>query len=351
MKVLAVASDTADAYYRANAPFGVLNYRTRDEYRVVASAKGAPVHDVLFLRQCTDVDSLALADRYLSKGKPVVYDVDDLLTEIPPSWPCYGQYRDSGTDGMLPALRAHKMLLETATLVTCASSRLARRLRAMTPAPVVHLPNCVMMAEWDMIAPKAVRLDGPVLGWFGTGNHWDDWGEIVGAVDEALEEVGGYLALLGAPELVRFFPERLQKRTKTSNLVPMKQCGEIRQMIKVFTVGLAWCTDRLEANRCRSPLKAIQYGAAGVPVVASQAVYGEQLEGWDAAGGVGPLFHEYGYTVNSTASLVPVLEMALTVDVGNAKPRRWQEQVWQHHSYEQQATRWAAVFEKARELV
>jgi hypothetical protein len=200
------------------------------------------------------------------------------------------------------------------------------------------------MAEYD--------LSGPVLGWFGTGTHWDDWCEIAGAVDEALEAVDGRLALIGAPEVVGAFPDRLAERTRVQPLVPINKFRGVRRLVKTFDVGLAWCSDRFMANRCRSPLKALQYGAAGVPVVASQAVYGELTGWWDERHAGVVQEHNYGVTVATVKWLAYALEGMLGDECIIAEAREkaitWQNEVWMSHSYEMQAGRW---LELAKEVI
>jgi glycosyltransferase involved in cell wall biosynthesis len=325
----------------------VLNYRTDHELRVQpVDVEDARKSDVLWLQQATLPMMEDVVDAFQAHGKAVVYDVDDLLFELPISWPCYGEFFDSGTahaqgDGVVQAaeeaLVYHSRLIDKADVVTVPTPYLAEKVFEHTGRDAWVLPNCVRMSDWDMVEPVGTTLDGPVLGWFGSENHWDDWTEIAGVVDEALEEVGGYLAALGAPYLLTMFPDRLSERTHVSNLVPMHSFGQMRRMIKAFDVGLAWCTDRLEANRCRSPLKAIQYGAAGVPCVASQTVYGENLPGW----GDGTRYHDFGVTT-TLSDLYDVLVDALTSPREDAA-EAWRDEVWRSWSYEMKAMEWLEV--------
>jgi len=355
LKIHAAVSDDAASYFRVQAPFAVLNYCTDHEFYVMdVNQDYARKRDWLWLQQETTPLVEDVVDAFHSHGKRVVYDVDDLLFELPLSWPCYDDFFDSGkaikrgrsiAQAPEQAMLYHARLMEKADVITVPTERLAKRLFEHTGCKARILPNCVRMSDWDLIEPVTTDLDGPVLGWFGTENHWDDWVEIVDIVDVVLEEVGGHLALLGAPYLLRMFPHRLADRTHVHNLVPMARFGEMRRMIKAFDVGLAWCTDRLEAHRCRSPLKALQYGAAGVPCVASQTVYGESLSGWGiptpASGRYAVWKHEFGVTARLDG-LHDALISALS------KPRRagaqaWQEEGFRAWSYERRAMEWLRV--------
>ena len=129
------------------------------------------------------------------------------------------------------------------------------------------------------------------------------------------------------------FPPRLAARTQIHELVKMRDFDQIRRLIKTFDVGLAWCTDRTEASKCRSPLKALQYGAAGVPIVASQTVYGE-LPGF--AG-------EFGMITDADDLLGTLLAVFENLDQMKQRAASWKQEVWASHSYETQALRWVEV--------
>ncbi len=341
MRIYAGSRDDAANYYRLTAPLGVLRYRTGHEVRAGRLSAGLGEYwDVLWLQQYADPTTELLMWDFQAEGGHVVYDVDDWLFGVPASWPCYDHYFFRGQGKPKDRLMFHERLIRRADVVTASTPYLARKLEEhleLEPESVKVLPNCVLMGDWDIVSPTAHGLDGPVLGWFGTENHWDDWWEIAPYVDEALEEVGGHLALLGAPELVSQFPARLAARTQVYPLVKMRDFDQVRRMIMAFDVGLAWCTDRTEASRCRSPLKALQYGVARVPVVASQTVYGE----------VPGLADQYGLVVDEPAELTGALVRALSThhDVMRKRAKAWLGVLWDRHCYETQAKHWLEIVE------
>ena len=190
-----------------------------------------------------------------------------------------------------------------------------------------------MAGDWDILPEKHHDRGGPVLGWMGTGNHWDDWMEIVDSVATALDDVDGHLALIGAPEMMACFPAELKARTLWQPLVPMARFQQVRELMKGADVGLAWATDRLEISRCRSPLKALQWGAAGKPIVASATVYGE-------------FSHAYGVTLPNFLrhDLEVALMGAYQRDTAlRAQADAWQREVFAQHSYEVNAGVWERV--------
>jgi len=347
MKIFGAYRGDASSYYRITAPFSVLRYRTKHEFVVSRLSMEAVMDcDVLWLQQHASATAEVVARDFKAAGGRIIYDVDDWLFDIPPSWPCYDDYYRRGTGIPTERLLFHERLLNLADVVTTTTDYLAGKLRErLGPGKrVIVLPNCILQGDWDTVIPASHGLDGPVLGWFGTENHWDDWAEIVDVVDNALETVGGYLALIGAPELVTMFSDRLAERTMVHPLVPWNRFDEARRLIAAFDVGLAWCSDRFEVNRCRSPLKAIQYGAAGVPVVASDTVYGDMFESTSLSPSRSHI-RNHGMIAQGTETL----RIALTEALAYARPAaqmmalEWRQEVWHSHSYESQATQWLDV--------
>jgi len=329
MKILAAARDNAANYYRIQSPFSVLRQRGYDVEVTQPTFESHKTYDVLWLQMHTDPMADILIRSFKDAGKLVVYDVDDWVFEVPPSWNSYHHYFEAGTGRPGERIRFLERAMVMADLVTCTTPYLAEKLRTKTKTPVKVVPNCVMMGDWDTLLESYHEQDGPVLGWFGTFNHWDDWREIVGAVDRALDAVHGYLALIGAPEMLVGFPERLIDRTLIVPAVPMVKFHELRPLIAACDVGLAWATDTLEISKCRSPLKALQWGAAGVPLIASTTVYSDVLK---------DTFVVPTTLANLEARLVETLTMAEYPKQALAKT--WQERVFERHSYETQSSRW-----------
>ena len=282
MRIMVADRFDAASYYRIGAPFSLLKYRGVDAEVGIPAINESEKFDILWLQMHADAEAELLARVYKDLGKRVVYDVDDWLFDLPPSWPAYDHFFERGTGKGTNRIGFHERLIRMADVVTTTTPYLAGKLRERFPgADVRVLPNCILAGDWDTLRKASNNLDGPVLGWFGTGNHWDDWTEIAQPVADALEEVGGYLALMGAPELITSLPHKLRPRTRIHPLVQMSEFSRVRLLISACDVGLAYVTNQLESSRCRSPLKALQWGAAGVPLVASETVYGDLDEDSD----------------------------------------------------------------------
>lgn len=342
MRILGTGPANAATYYRIQSPLSVIRYRTGHECRMGGLHSDiADSYDVVMVSGLANPSAELILREFHEAGGGVVVDIDDWLFGVPASWPCYSHYYSRGNASGNSRLTHLERLLRMADVITCPTEYLADKLRDYLDVPehrVRVLPNCILMGDWDILAQKAHDMDGPVLGWFGTENHWDDWWEIAPYVDEALDYIDGHLALIGAPELISMFPDRLAKRTMIHPLVPFDQFDRARALITSFDLGLAWCTDRTEASKCRSPLKAIQYGAAGVPVLASRTVYGDV-----------PGFPDtYGLTVEKPQDLVGVISWAFEhYDAMMERANRWKTMVWELYSYEMQALRWLGPLKKA----
>lgn len=345
----ALRGHNAAEYYRVTAPLSVLAHSREADLAISMSDESLDETtraDVVILQQNVGAMGELIARQVHDNGGKVIYDVDDWIYGMPPTWPGYTNFFDEASGGPLWPVLFHGRMVELADLVTCSTDRIADNLirwHGERCPPTAVLPNCIMQGDWDTLPDVAHGKDGPVLGWFGTATHWDDWADIVHVVDWVLDRVGGYLALVGFPGVQTMFPARLRERTLSHPLVPMRNFGETRRLIRSFDVGLAWCTDMLESNRCRSALKVLQYGAAGVPCVASHTVYGELGLGRNPSDDleIRDRRHRPGVEIaNYPSELRTMLTEMLTnpPDVSE-----WQAEVFDEHSYEVNANRWEAI--------
>lgn len=340
MKILfGVRNDGPDAYYRAKAPAAVLHYRGQHvACRQPILGEDADEYDVLIMQRHASPVAELMMREFQALGKPVIYDVDDWLFGVPPTWPVFHELFDVGLAAPKPALSYHERMLRQADMVTCTTPTLAVKLAAFNEQVRV-VPNCVLMGDWDSVPPAIHDADGPVIGWFGSINHWDTWVEIAGAIDAGLAGTPGWLAVIGLPEVLPLLPDRLAERTFIESARPFRQFDKVRRLIKSFDVGIAWLPDAPAVYRCKSPLKALQYGAAGVPIIASKTVYASVLEAED-----GP----YAYIDETPDSLsITIREVAMGHIKTGDMARAWQQRVWEHHSYETQSQRWLDVIEEA----
>jgi len=336
MKVLfGIRHDGADSYFRAIAPASVLRWQGVECDARAVALEDADDYDILVLqRHCSLAGELALR-AFQDKGKKVIYDVDDWLFGIPPFWPAYDQYFVRGTLQPTELLIMHERMLVQADMVTCTTGELAKKLSVYNENIAV-LPNCVMWADWDTVLPAQQMTDGPVIGWFGMPYYWDTWRDIAPFVERAMLDCNAHLCILGFPEIVQCFSDWMREHTFVQPACTWRDFAKMRQLIQTFDVGLARVNDT-PFNRCKSPLRAIPYGAAGVPILASRTVYESVL----GDSGMPMTLNESSIT----GALTVMLMDENRADFG-ARAEAWQQHVWQHHTYETQWPCWLDVFEE-----
>ena len=334
---------SADAYYRARAPWSVV------QYWVNARLQEPEIEIKL---QRLDTDLVAWADVVIAQrpnesldeiiiaeaqrlGKPVIVDVDDNLFDIPGSaGDIYDHYLQRGSLAIKAPLAFHKRCLQRADVVTVPTAELGEILAQRIGKPDLDyrvLPNAVMRCDWDWmphIVPQwgipEAGGDPPVtVGWFGYCYHWDDLRDVMPTLNEVICSTNSRLVIMGFPEIVSVMPESLRERTYLEECVPFPEFQAIRQLVKTFDIGLCPLTES-DFNRGKSPLKAFQYGAAGAVPVCSAPVYG-RVCGLQELGLVEDTWDGFG------ARLAQLIEDA---DLRQDLAGRWQERVFAEHCYE-----------------
>jgi glycosyltransferase involved in cell wall biosynthesis len=156
--------------------------------------------------------------------------------------------------------------LAAAHLVTTSTEHLANVLRQCTTAPVVVLPNHVPRWATELPAPwEREPRTRVVAGHTGGSSHARDFGEVAKPLRSWLQRHGEHAEFhaIGADSTPRVTTIRSHTRhTKWTADV----AGYLSSID--FDIGLAPLRGT-EFARSKSPLKAMEYGALGIPVVAS----------------------------------------------------------------------------------
>ena len=202
-------------------------------------------------------------------GKPLIYDVDDLLIHVPRTHPHYSVYQSR-------AMRALKTLVD-ADLVVASTPVLAGYLRHFH-SHVLAIPNQLPEFLWRDTCRRSVpqRPSMPQdsvisLGYVGTATHLPDLESIQGALTTVLERFRGRarFVAVGMP-----LPRGLALHPAVAHVVPPRA---VRKSYAAFTayvarlsidVGIAPLTDT-PFNRCKSDIKFQEYAALGIPGVFS----------------------------------------------------------------------------------
>jgi hypothetical protein len=171
-------------------------------------------------------------------------------------------------DVLLVAMRA-------ADLITTTTEHLAARIREENPNVAV-LPNLIDPARWT----GTWRRSGPVtIGLAGGDTHPHDW-EVAGWLFPELArqypaDRVRFLIAGGGPAEWRFdLRERLGDRLTEPAWLPSDRYQEV---VNRIDIGLAPLVDN-EFNRCRSPLKWLEYSMGWAASVVSPTVYADYVQ-------------------------------------------------------------------------
>lgn len=212
-------------------------------------------------------------------GKALVVDYDDDLL----SPQILERIRVTG-DEELNALSDERLELERQTRlfalrlvdgVTVSTEALASVCRQYTDKPVLVVPNAIDLPRFRAgLTGYRRRVTGPTIGWAG-GNRPDRdaeqlaiaWGRIAERFTDVTFVVAGY----PLPALINAVP--------MSRIVFLPWLPLDRYACNYAEIDIACCPLGDEVfNRSKSPIKAMEFAAAGAAVVASPTVYGEFIE-------------------------------------------------------------------------
>jgi len=205
----------------------------------------------------------ALAAHARRTGATLLFDLDDDLLNIPRSHPDAAALR--------PRAKVVRRMLDHADVVWVSTLGLARRLASIRPDATV-IENRLDERIWThSVAPRPFQ-DGPVrILCMGTGTHDRDFAMIQPALVRLKQEYGarvvvdvlGMTSQNGLPaELNRIGPS-----THASQSYP-GFVQWINGLRPTWDIGLAPLLDT-PFNQCKSPIKAMDYAAMGMLVLAS----------------------------------------------------------------------------------
>ena len=240
-------------------------------------------------------------------GAKVVYDLDDDIFTVP-EWTSPPIYRYwSNPDHIQGAIRC----MRQANAITCSTEPL-RKVLSQFNEIVYVLPNRI---NPDHFIPKTpVEREHIVIGWMGSSTHYCDLMSIYDALHAIVKARPRIiLRFLGyCPEplrpLVQYFTNG-----DLSFFTLKEYPSRLRELD--FDIGICPLWNH-PFNRCKSPIKYLEFGAMSVPVVASRGpVFGFIQEGKD------------GFLAKTTSEWVDKLialvdSVALRRQIGQAALRR-----------------------------
>jgi glycosyltransferase involved in cell wall biosynthesis len=245
--------------YRLGLPLNAASEQGLLEVAFQTGWMGAEGADVLVAQRAM---SQVAADMFRAAEAPLkVLEYDDDLLNVRADNPLWKTVdRSVYLEHWVPAVRR---ALAEADLVTVSVAPLAERLRQHTDATIAVLPNTVHHSLLDLAAPVRAEDEPLRVGWAGTSTHGGDWADHAAAITRALRAVDATMVLVGAD-----YGSAIDYPVETRPW--QEKLGAYYGSIRDFHVALAPLRDD-EFNRCKSPLKALEAGALGIPVVASAA--------------------------------------------------------------------------------
>jgi glycosyltransferase involved in cell wall biosynthesis len=251
-------------HYRVNAPLTEAAWQGLARFEYGPQCGAAAAEADVFVGQ-GPVQDLAAAAAGLppSQRITVLENDDDYLSPRPdnpmfsPGKVSYEDYREH----VLPQIRRS---LEKADLITVSTPHLAQAYAEHTDAPIVVLPNTV--DEVLLEVPQPLRRPGEQLrvGWAGSATHTLDWKVCASGVRYGLAKTDAHLVMMGADY------RRLVGYRDAEFLPWANSIDGYYLPLTTWHVALAPLVDD-DFNRAKSPLKALEAAAFGVPVVAGDA--------------------------------------------------------------------------------
>lgn len=247
--------------YRGVGPVGALRDRGHGVHQLRPGRLAAQVSlldavDVVLVHRFADEETLDFVRAARLRGVPVVFDDDDDANAIPRNNPGFQRVRGLEWDRRMRALR---QIVQLADCVMAPSPALADRFREMGAAEVAVTENCVVdeFCTW-----RQRPHEGVVVGWIAGKEHHVDLERLpIGRVLARVLAEDSRVRVVTVGLRLGFVHERYEHLRK----VPFNRLIEFASG---FDIGIAPLADT-PFNRARSNVKLKEYGAAGVPWLAS----------------------------------------------------------------------------------
>jgi glycosyltransferase involved in cell wall biosynthesis len=242
------------------------------ETRLEAMLAGFEPHLVVFSRYVQPWGP-RLQAYFQARGIPTVYHLDDDLFDLPDS---LGQalVKRHTADAVVAGRAA---MIERADVALASTEVLAEQLGSHFPGRSFGVGPAVPFLG-DRRRPAA-RASGLVIGYMGSQGHRDDLAMVVPALTALMAarpelrfETFGTIAM---PEALKQFGPRVKAHP------PMRDYNSFLEHLGAlgWDVGLAPLVN-MSFNRCKTPVKFVEYASCGIPVAASDiSVYRGVIDG------------------------------------------------------------------------
>ena len=255
-KLLAMPADNGGCgHYRIFLPAKTIARNHISEWVVESNvwfdpnklARLNPTH-IVCQRQTEESQYAALKVTKLFGKAIIIYDLDDLLWEVP----TYNSYKKYFKVTNKKILRS---FLVESDVVTCSTEPLAEEIKKLSGVTPEVLPNQIRGSDYRL--PQKRTGDKLRVGWAGSATHKDDLSLMENAITQSLDKVEWHF--LG------YIPSYLKGKVVEHPYVPVDQYVQ-----SLHSLNLDVAIAPLQVNRfneCKSNLKLIEFGAIGLPVI------------------------------------------------------------------------------------
>lgn len=251
MKVHAIEDGTACGYYRVRMPFDAM--RAAGIEATYANEGEAPEGAILVGQRVGGPGSNLHWLKAWRRSR-LVWETDDDL------WTVDALNRRAVRHFTTETLDAIEQVARFAHLITVSTEPLAEAMRRFNPN-VVTIPNHVEDRLFDIERPRRDRL---TIGWAGGDSHHRDWLHVAPALRRFMVRNPAVdLHTIGANYQIATKMPRSQSRHTSWSVDLFDYYRTID-----FDIGIAPLAP-IEFNRSKSHIKALEYAALGIPVVAS----------------------------------------------------------------------------------
>ena len=261
MRVFGMHDASGCGWYRITMPLRELARHGHDVKLMVGADVKAHVAAEwpLIVGQRVDKHNALPAWRRFRARSRLVYEIDDDVFNIEPvNWQAYGIYNRRDT------LDAVAHAAEVANLVTVTTEPLAQVMRQYNDN-VTILPNHV--PGWVCDHPRT-RRERPRVGWGGGASHGADVGLIARPVREFLDRHPAWDGHLIGTD---YRPTIKHDRVAFTKWINVGETPDAFYKAIDFDIGLAPLVPSVFSDS-KSAVKALEYAALGIPVIASDAV-------------------------------------------------------------------------------
>jgi glycosyltransferase involved in cell wall biosynthesis len=209
----------------------------------------------IFQRQLTNVQIEAM-DRYRRYGGGrMVYEIDDLITQIPEASPHRKDFPPE-------VIRLFRRAVGFCDRLVVSTQSLAQAFAGLAPETIV-LPNYLPRSVWTALVPKQRQSPRPRIGWGGSVSHIGDL-EMMVEVVEKLEREVDWIFFGLCPQALRGYAREIHPP------VPFTGYAEA---LASLDLDIAIAPLQINAfNEAKSNLKLLEYGALGYPVICTDIV-------------------------------------------------------------------------------